>query len=621
MARCAEPHAEHRLRVLVFVNRYLPGYRGGGPARSISNLVDALGDEIDFSVVTSDRDAGDARPYEGVQVNEWNRVGKARVYYLRVDLLRWGRIRQLLRAEPHDMVYLNSYFSWTFTIGVLLLEKCGTSMRRPIVVAPRGELQAGALSIKPWKKSLFLSLARAAGLYDGVVWQATSVDEAQGILKVHGSDARIAIATNLASRAQGSVDASAAARHRVGVVRVAWISRVARKKNLLGAVDIVRRCQAQMVLDVYGPLEDPKYWAECQRLVELAPASVQVRYCGELEHKAVRAMFAEHDVFLFPTLGENFGHVILEALTAGCPVLTSDQTPWHELEAMGAGWEVPLGEPERAAQILDEMAEANDSVVQARRVRARQYGERIVAGEAAVEQNRRLFQEAIVQRGGGRKGRDVRGHFDRLAKDWHQKYKLGGSMEGRRERFLGALRAELPGGGRLLDFGCGSGSLSVEFARRGWVVTAIDCAGEMIEMARQLDSDNTVQFSQIESGAGELPFRDGSFDAVVASSVFEYLSEPEATARELRRVVRAGGVLVATVPNSLHPVRWAEAVEKRARQAGVGARGALRREYLELSQNRTALRTWRGLLGRAGWRVEFSKGRTSALLLLVARAD
>ena len=49
-----------------------------------------------------------------------------------------------------------------------------------------------------------------------------------------------------------------------------------------------------------------------------------------------------HHVFLFPTLGENYGHVIQEALSAGCPCILSDQTPWNSLEENNAGYIYPL---------------------------------------------------------------------------------------------------------------------------------------------------------------------------------------------------------------------------------------------------------------------------------------
>ena len=46
-------------RVLVTIGSYLPGYKAGGPIRSVANLIDALGDDFEFRVVTSDKDLGE----------------------------------------------------------------------------------------------------------------------------------------------------------------------------------------------------------------------------------------------------------------------------------------------------------------------------------------------------------------------------------------------------------------------------------------------------------------------------------------------------------------------------------------------------------------------------------
>ena len=60
---------------------YLPGYQAGGPIRTIANLADHLGDEFDIRIVTRDRDILGTHPYPGVNVDSWNKVGKAQVMY------------------------------------------------------------------------------------------------------------------------------------------------------------------------------------------------------------------------------------------------------------------------------------------------------------------------------------------------------------------------------------------------------------------------------------------------------------------------------------------------------------------------------------------------------------
>ena len=74
------------------------------------------------------------------------------------------------------------------------------------------------------------------------------------------------------------------------------------------------------------------YWEKCQRIIDDLPENIQVKYNGTIGHEKVVREMASHDLFFLPTLGENFGHVIFEALAAGCPILISDQTPWRNLE-------------------------------------------------------------------------------------------------------------------------------------------------------------------------------------------------------------------------------------------------------------------------------------------------
>ena len=69
-------------KILIIMGRYLPGYKDGGPVRSIKNLVDRLGEEYDFRILTADRDHGDDKPYSCIKVRDWNRVGAAKVYYV-----------------------------------------------------------------------------------------------------------------------------------------------------------------------------------------------------------------------------------------------------------------------------------------------------------------------------------------------------------------------------------------------------------------------------------------------------------------------------------------------------------------------------------------------------------
>src|SRR6056297_435855 len=105
-----------KIKVIVFITYYLPGYKSGGPVRSITNMVDQLSDEFNFSIITKDRDAQDLQKYPDVQIDTWNQVGKAKVYYMSPQKEKLLNLASLLRKTSHNVVYLNSFFSYKFAI-------------------------------------------------------------------------------------------------------------------------------------------------------------------------------------------------------------------------------------------------------------------------------------------------------------------------------------------------------------------------------------------------------------------------------------------------------------------------------------------------------------------------
>jgi SAM-dependent methyltransferase len=100
-------------------------------------------------------------------------------------------------------------------------------------------------------------------------------------------------------------------------------------------------------------------------------------------------------------------------------------------------------------------------------------------------------------------------------------------------------------GRRILDAGCGSGPLSAALRDRGAVVTGIDASAGMVALARQRLGDDVAL--QVVDVRDPLPFADGAFDDVVASLVLHYLEDWGPTLAEMRRVLRPGGRLIASV--------------------------------------------------------------------------
>src|SRR5207302_8586591 len=137
-----------------------------------------------------------------------------------------------------------------------------------------------------------------------------------------------------------------------GVARFVFVSRVSPTKNLEFALRVLGTLHGEVSFDVFGPIESSTYWNSCLESAKRLCPNVALRYRGTVMPEEVGAVFAAYEFFLFPTLGENFGHSILESLAAGTPVALSDATQWHDLESRGAGWCVPLADETRWQNVL-----------------------------------------------------------------------------------------------------------------------------------------------------------------------------------------------------------------------------------------------------------------------------
>lgn len=376
--------------VLVPCDYYLPGFRAGGPIQTIAGVLENLKDEFKFKVITRDRDIGDQHPYPRVTVNEWQTLGPSEVMYLSPSRLNPLAIWRLISDSDHDLLNLNSCFSVPFAILPLTLRRLGLIPRRPVIIGPRGELAPGALAFKSFRKRLYLAAARLLGLTRGVVWQASGQHEARDIQRCFGNRVRVTIASDLATLREPA-GTPRADKHQGGL-RMLFLSRISRMKNLDGALSFLRGVTDPVQFAIYGPIEDAEYWRSCQELIAVLPSNVTVSYNGPVSPEHIGEVMAQHDLLLLPTLGEAFGHVILEAMVGGCPVLISDRTRWRGLEAAGVGWDLPLAEPKRFRDVIHSCVEMDSATWREMSERARRYGLQALNNVEAREQNRELFR-------------------------------------------------------------------------------------------------------------------------------------------------------------------------------------------------------------------------------------
>lgn len=380
----------NKKKILVFIDWFVPGYKAGGPIRSCANLVEHLQRDFYFSIVTRNTDLGEAIPYNGIDSNRWNVVSEnVRIFYFSRPHLTVKNIKSILCGDDYDYIYLNSFFSFWFTIVPLLIIKF-LGIKKPVILAPRGMLGKGALSIKSRKKMLFILSAKISGMYRNMTWHATGEGEKNDIRKHFGSEAMIKIAFNLPERKSFSYSAKAKQK---GFLNLVFLSRISRKKNIAAVFDYFHgiKTAGEINFDIYGPLEDTDYWKKCEEQGRSLPSNINFSYRGTIPHSEVFALLSRYHFFIFPTFHENYGHVVLESLLAGCPVILSDNTIWNDLEKKHAGWDISLSKPEKFVEVIERCLSMNQEEYDLFSQGAFDLGMSVKNNKETVEQSKLLF--------------------------------------------------------------------------------------------------------------------------------------------------------------------------------------------------------------------------------------
>lgn len=348
--------------ILILNTYFLPGYKGGGPVKSINNIVSSnLNEKFNFYIITSDRDLNDNKPYENIIINQWLNKDSYKICYINRKNTNLKLLRDLINSVEFTHIYLNGYFSPYFTIKPLILRKLRLLNCKSFIISPRGDFSPGHLNIKRFKKYTYIIIAKILGLYNRLLWQSTSGIETNHILKIY-KNSKIKLASNLPFENPEYNEVYYKSKNK-NSLKLVFLSRIVQKKNLLFALECLREIEideGSIEFSIYGPVEDNDYWAKCEQIIDtMKNRNIKVFYRGELKQEKVLKELSKYHAFFFPTFGENYGHVIVESMLAGCIPVISDQTPWQNLSDLKIGWDVELDNKKGFINAIHELLEMN----------------------------------------------------------------------------------------------------------------------------------------------------------------------------------------------------------------------------------------------------------------------
>lgn len=327
-------------KILIFIDWFLPGYKAGGPVRSMANMVEYLGDRYEFYIVTRNTDYTETVPYDGVTANQWIDFAPAvKVFYCSGEYQNLSSYRKLVKSEKFDVAYVNGIYSWKFSILPLIALRKFAGKK---IVASRGMLAKSAIDVKGGKKKLFLKLVKWLNLYKGVTFHATNEREKEDVKRELGSRSKVLIADNLPKK---KMPQERALSKKVGELKLVSLARISPEKNTLFALECLKQLEpleGLISFDIYGQIYNQAYWEQCKTVISQLHKNITVTHKGIVDGDKVGETIQDYHVMFLPSRGENFGHVILESFMAGRPVLISDQTPWRELEEAQCGWDLSL---------------------------------------------------------------------------------------------------------------------------------------------------------------------------------------------------------------------------------------------------------------------------------------
>ena len=378
--------------MLIIAQWYTPGFKAGGPIRSIQNLVDLLKDEFEIYVFTSDRDHGDINAYEDVELNHWTKQNGHSVFYANKSHLTISFLKSMLKYVTPHAVFLNSMFAYRFfLLPLIALKQSGFNGR--IILAPRGMLRTSALKFKRTKKQIFLSILRLTGLLKGLHYQATNADEAKEIENVlNAKPSQIHIMEN-APYAGGVYKAIT---KNPGAVDLIYLGRIHPIKGLDFLLDVLSQVKSKVHLAIVGTIENKEYYTSCLQKIKLLPDNVSVDIKYDMPFEKAMERLHENHFLVSPTHGENFGHAIFEALSSGRPVIISDQTPWQKLKEKGLGWDIPLNKPEEFIKAIEAAAAMDQVEYNNHCIRAKEFSDNYISGSNLREKYAELFGSKLT---------------------------------------------------------------------------------------------------------------------------------------------------------------------------------------------------------------------------------
>lgn len=262
-----------------------------------------------------------------------------KIQFFDLSFRRWFRLkkefRDFLKHEKPDVVHINGIWD----PQNFLFQQAAKSLNIKVVISPHGMLEPYILKRHSYKKKLALILYQKKAITTADFLLTTATSELENMRRLGFKKPAGIIPNGLdisEVKEKNPIEAENP------FLNILFLSRIHPKKGIELLIESVSRLKDQNFNVIIAGEGDQKYIEFLVNLSAKKELEHKIRFLGGVYGQDKWDLYEQANLFVLPTYSENFGIVIIEALAAGVPVITTKGTPWQELETFNCGWWIDL---------------------------------------------------------------------------------------------------------------------------------------------------------------------------------------------------------------------------------------------------------------------------------------
>jgi len=305
----------------------------GGPSRSVLGLVESLS-AIDVDIYLFTQSFLNKNSLVPKNIKHFKNFNYQYLICKKIALPFRNGIYKFVKKKKPNLIH--SHGIWLATN--YWTSKVAYDFNIPHVIHTRGMLSRWSILNKNLKKKLAFFLYQKKILINASVLIATSELEYQDIRNI-GLTNPVAIIPNGVSFSKEHISDD----KKKSSNSVLFLSRVEKKKGLINLLYAWEKIKPQnWRLQIAGPDQDG-HLDEIKIISKNLKIDQYIDYLGYINDELKEKIFRQSDLFVLPSFSENFGIVVAEAMSFGLPVITTNKTPWHDLNKFKCGWCIDIG--------------------------------------------------------------------------------------------------------------------------------------------------------------------------------------------------------------------------------------------------------------------------------------